>query len=291
MTRLLTLTTILLAGFTAVAMASDRSAAGKGAEWLLRADPDASGTAADAVVALRAGGHLSGSQASARAAQLRSDAPGYATTAGATAKTILGLVATGSGNPRCAGNIDLLNRLVARGSKGRYGKTAWDQSLGMIALKALRRTPPASTARFLLAARGKGGWNFTLSKSGRDDVTHTALAIMGLRAAGVKPSERGLRDGVKWLIKQRTPSGGFAHQRRDRNEANATALAVQALRSVGRTDRRGLAALRALQRGDGAFQFTASDSGSRQLATVDAVVALSGRYLPAATVKRAPQRC
>lgn len=271
--------------------ATDRSAAARGAEWLLKADAEGGGNAADAVVALRAAGRLSDPEATRRAAALRSGAAAYADTPGAAAKTILGLVAAGSGNPRCAGGIDLLARITRGGLSGRYGRSAWDQALGMTAIKALGRRPPRAAARFLLATRGSGGWNYTLSRTARDDVTHTALAIIGLRAAGVKSSDRGLRAGVRWLLSQRTPGGGFGHQRRDRNEANATALAIEALRSVGRSDARAAHALRGLQRPDGSFQLAASEAGSRPLATVDAVVALSGKTVPVGRLSRPARSC
>lgn len=271
--------------------ATDRSASQKGAAWLLKGKPATDGQGADTVGAVRAAGKLSPRQGASRAAVLRAGAGGYATTAGATAKTILGLVAAGSGNPRCAGKLDLYNRLAGFGANGRYGRSAWDQALGMIAVRSLGANPPRSTARFLLSTRGKGGWNFSLIKDGPDDVTHTALAIMALRAAGVKGSNAGVKAGLKWMLSQRTPAGGFAHQRTDRNEANATALALEALASVGRSDKRAVSALRGLQRSDGAFQFTATDAGSRALATVDAVVALAGKHLPVARRSKLPARC
>jgi squalene cyclase len=161
----------------------------------------------------------------------------------------------------------------------------------MIALRSLGAKPPRSTARFLLSTRGSGGWNFSLLKTGPDDVTHTALAIMGLRAAGVTASNPQIKAGVKWMLTQRSPAGGFAHLRTDRNEANATALALEAEQSIGRSDKRAAKALRSLQRSDGAFQFTATDSGSRGLATVDAVVALAGKHLPVADRSKLPAGC
>jgi hypothetical protein len=289
--RVLLVTAVVLVFAAAAHAASDRSAAQKGAVWLSRGKPTGDGQGADTLNALRAAGKLSKADADSRAATLRLGARDYASTAGATAKTILGLISSGSGNPRCAGNLDLYDHLTGYGSNGRYGHSAWDQALGMIALRSLGAKPPGSTARFLLSTRGKGGWNFSLLKNGPDDVTHTALAIMGLRAAGVKATNPGIRAGLKWMLTQRTPAGGFAHQRTDRNEANATALAIEALRAVGRTDKRASKALLALQRSDGAFQFTATDSGSRALATVDAVVALAGKHLPVARRAKLPAHC
>src|SRR5207247_2533275 len=81
---------------------------------------------------------------------------------------------------------------------------------------------------------------------------------------------------------QRTRSGGFALGRRDRNEANSTALAIEAERAMGRDDARAARVLRGLQRRDGAFQFTADDAGSRVIASTESVVALSGHLAPVA---------
>jgi hypothetical protein len=145
----------------------------------------------------------------------------------------------------------------------------------------------------LLGARGSGGWNFNLTRSGgrADDVTATALAILAARAAGVSSRNGSLRAGLRWLRTQRTAAAGFALGRRDRNEANSTALAIEAARAMGSRDTRATSALRSLQRGGGAFQFTRTDAGSRILATNDAVVALAGRRLPVAVARTRPGGC
>ncbi|HWI71198.1 MAG TPA: hypothetical protein VNT55_04530, partial [Baekduia sp.] len=232
-------------------------------------------------------------EAARRARALRNGAARYATTAGATGKTILALTAARSGSARCAGHLDLLQRLNSYGRAGRYGATIFDQTLGMLAARALHAGPSARAVNVLLSARGARGWNFNLSRSGgrADDVTSTAMAILAARAAGVPASNGQLRAGLRWLRAQRTPAGGFALGRRDRNEANSTALAIEAARAMGSKDTRATRALRTLQRSGGAFQFTRDDAGSRVLATNDAVVALSGRRLPVATLHRTPARC
>jgi hypothetical protein len=285
---------LALALAPAVARASDRSAARAGAAWLSSAvKPGADGMAADALVALRAAGRLPSSEAARRARALRAGANGYARTAGATAKTILALVAARSGSARCAGNVDLLHRVQGYGRAGRYGSTIFDQTLGMLAVHALRAGPSSRAVSVLLGARGAGGWNFNLTRSGGrpDDVTSTAMAILAARAAGVSSGNATLRAGLKWLRTQRTAAGGFALGRRDRNEANSTALAIEAARAMGSSDSRASSALRSLQRGGGAFQFTRTDAGSRVLATNDAVVALSGHRLPVVTAGRTPAGC
>jgi hypothetical protein len=249
--------------------------------------------AADALVALRAAGRLSSGDAARRARALRAGANGYARTAGATGKTILALVAARSGSARCAAGVDLLARLNSYGKAGRYGSTIYDQAYGMLAARALRAGPSARALRVLMGARGRGGWNFTLNRSGgrADDVTATALAILAARAAGVSARNGALRAGLRWLRTQRTAAGGFALSRRDRNEANSTALAVEAARAMGSRDTRAERALRTLQRADGAFQFTRNDAGSRVMASNDAVVALAGHGLPVRVLGRMPGRC
>ncbi|WP_445151198.1 hypothetical protein [Baekduia sp. Peel2402] len=276
------------------AQAADRAAARSGAAWLSGAvKPGADGMAADAIVALRAAGRLSPADAARRAKALRAGAGGYARTAGATGKTILALVAARSGSARCAGRVDLLGRLNSYGKAGRYGSTIYDQAYAMLAAHALHAGPSANAVRVLLNARGANGWNFQLRASGgrADDVTATALAILAARAAGVSARDSRLRAGLRWLRTQRTAAGGFALSRRDRNEANSTALAIEAAKAMGSKDTRAERALASLQRSGGAFQFTRNDAGSRVLATNDAVVALAGRTLPVSALSKTPARC
>jgi hypothetical protein len=293
-TMLLAALILTLALAPAAAHGSDRSAARAGAAWLSGAvKPGADGMSADAIVALRAAGRLPAAEAARRARALRAGAGAYAQTAGAAGKTILGLVAARSGSARCAGTVDLLARLQSYGRAGRYGTTSYDQTLGMLAVHALRAGPSARAVKVLLDARGAGGWNFELTRSGghADDVTSTALAILAARAAGTSARNGTLRAGLRWLRTQRTPAGGFALGRRDRNEANSTALAIEAARAMGSRDTRASRALVSLQRAGGAFQFTREDAGSRALASNDAIVALSGHTLPVAVLHSTPARC
>jgi hypothetical protein len=288
MRRALTLLIILAAALPAAA--SDRS----GARWLSAHVPaGGDGTAADTVVALRAAGRLPGAEARRRAAGLRRGARAYATGAGQAAKLILGLAAARSGSARCAGSLDLRIAMGRDYTRGRYGRNVFDMGLSLLALRALREHAPPASIAFLRSARGGGGWNVLLRRSGGpvDDVSSTAITILALRASGVPRSSATLRSALRWMLRQRTRSGGFALGRRDRNEANSTALAIEAERAMGRSDGRAAQALRALQRRDGSFQFTATDAGSRVLATTESVVALSGRVPPVARVRRHPGPC
>lgn len=292
MARILTLTTlafVLLGATTRPGLfvahaATNKGAARSGAAWITKSVPAAGdGAAADAIVALRASGRLTGAQKRVRLAGLRRGARAYSTAPGRAGKAMLGLAAAGA-NPRCAGGVDLVARIGGGRRGGRYGTTGFDQGFAMLGLRAGGVRVPKAAIIFALKARGGNGWDFGLRDRG-DEVSTTALMIMALRAAGVSRRNGGLRAGLRWMRAQRTPAGGFAHERRDRNEANATALAIMAQRTMGSGDSRAARALRGLQRGGGAFQFSANDAGSRVLATNDAVVALSGRALPVARKK------
>lgn len=288
MKRTLALLALVLAALPAAA--SERS----GAAWLARHVPaGADGPDADAIVALRASGHLSAAEARRRAAGLRRGARAYATGAGQAAKLILGLTAARSGSARCVGSLDLRIAMGRDYTRGRYGRNAFDMGLSLLALRALREPAPRASVAFLRRARGGGGWNVLLRTGGgpADDVSSTAITMLALRASGVPRSSPALRSALRWMLRQRTRSGGFALGRRDRNEANSTALAIEAERSMGRSDARAARALRALQRSDGSFQFTATDSGSRTLATTESVLALSGRIPPVARVSHRPSGC
>lgn len=294
MTRKIIISLTCAAALAAAPTTATASPATSGAAWLAGAErPGADGMAADALVALRAAGRLSGGEAARRAKALRAGANRYAATAGGTAKTILALVAARSGSARCAPGVDLLVRLQRQGRDGRYGTTVYDQTYGMLAAHALHAGPSSRAVKVLENARGRGGWNFELTRTSghADDVTATSLAILALRAAGVPTSNGELKAALKWIRTQRTAAGGYALGRRDRNEANSTALAIEAARAMGTKDTRATSALKSLQRPGGAFQFTRDDAGSRVLATNDAVVALSGRTLPVASLRSAPKAC
>jgi hypothetical protein len=202
---------------------------------------------------------------------------------------MLGLAATGA-NPRCAGGVDLVARITRGTRGGRYGDNGYDHLYGMLGLRVAGLRVPGAAVSAALRARGANGWDFGYRDRG-DEVSTTGLTLLALRAAGVSRRHAALRAALRWMRSQRTPAGGFAHQRRDRNEANATAIALMAERAMGVADGRAAGALKGLQRAGGVFQFTATDSGSRILATNDAVVALSGHVIPVARARRAITRC
>ncbi len=259
---------------------TDRQATQRGAAWLESLSIDSVGQQADTIVALAAAGRSRQSLQS-RLAAMRGSASSYATTAGGAAKVVLATVA-GGGNPRSLGGVNYIMRIERQYAAGRYGATAYDQAYAMLALRAAGQSVPRAAVTALRAARGTGGWGFALRKANPDDVSATGLTIEALRAVGVAKGDAALKGATKWLTAQANTRGGFhIDGRRRPTEANSTAIVIRALRAMGRTPSPATRkALRSLQETDGGFRFTAKTRESRVLATVDAVLAVSGRRLP-----------
>jgi hypothetical protein len=259
----------------------DATAAARAAGWLTANVAGApAGQQADAIVALRAAGR-SRAALRPRAAALARVAPAYATTAGAAAKVAMAAVAAGR-NPAAFGGVDYLRRVTNRYAAGRYGASAWDQALSLLALRAAGRPAPPAAVRATLAARGSGGWSFDLTPRGRDSVDATAIVLEALRASGVRRSDARVAAAVRWMLAQRNGEGGLGTAGGGApTDANTTAGAIRALRATGRRPPASMrAALRALQDRDGSVRFTRASGGSRLLATTDATVAFAGRWLP-----------
>ncbi len=278
-TALIALFAVLLTPAGAIAQ-TDRQATQRGAAWLETLSIGTVGQQADAIVALAAAGR-SHASLQPRLTTMSAAASAYATTAGGAGKVVLATVAAG-GNPRSLGGVDYIVRINGQYAEGRYGVTAYDQALAMLALRAAGESTPAAAITALRATRGKGGWGFALRRASPDDVSATGLTIEAMRAAGVSKTDAALRGATAWLTAQINTRGGFGIDGRGRaTEANATALVIRALSAMGRTPATATRrALRTLQETDGGFRFTAATKESRLLATVDAVLALSGHRLP-----------
>jgi hypothetical protein len=140
------------------------------------------GQQADVMVALRLTGASARDLTSRRRALART-APGYARSAGASAKVVIGAVAAGA-NPRRLGGVDYLARIAGtRRGAGRYGTTAFDQALAMLAMRAATGQVPRAAARTLIGLRSGPGWNLALTSAEEPDIDSTALAVVALRAA------------------------------------------------------------------------------------------------------------
>ncbi len=260
--------------------ATDRAAARAGAAWLAGQSITTTGQQADAVVALAATG-ANAKAVRSRFRKMATGAPAYATSAGATGKVVLAAVAAGY-NPRRINGVNYVTRIRATYGAGRFGANTYDQAYAMLALRAAGERVPPSAVTSVLRARGGGGWGYDLRRDATDDVSATSLTLAALRACGVSSRSIAMRRATSWLLAQRNGAGGFGIDGGGRpTEANATAMAIQALRAMGaRPPATTLRELRALQDADGSFRFTAAHPESRLLATLDASLALSGAHLP-----------
>lgn len=286
---------VLLAALALAAPAgasTNASAVKRGVAFIARSKLSAFefGFKADAISALvaarKSGATVKSSSITRLADALQDDAAGYATSAGAAGKVMLGAVAAGR-NPRNfgsdqGGRIDVYAVINLYYSKGRYGSTAYDQAFAMLGLAAGHEPVPKAAISFAKQRRGKHGWGFSLSGGAGDDVQSTALMIQALRAAGVKRSDNALQSAYKWIRFQRNINGGYNQDGNGgETNANATALVIQAADALGKDANDAKRALRALQLKNGAFRLTpTADAGSKLLATMDPVLALAGRHYP-----------
>lgn len=283
-------------GGAASEASSDRGAAQRAARYLAaKLQPGGDGTAADAIVVLRATGRLPRADAVIRAKLLRAGARSYLATdvtpAGPAAKVILGLTAADVGNPRCAGSIDLLRALKSGRRKDFYGADAFDEGLSLLALRALHQPVPPAVIAALRASRHGGGWPLALGSSGADDSESTAILLEGLHAAGVSAHDATIRAGLKWLRAQRGASGGFGSARGAPPDADTTGVVLTAENALGIADPPAIEALTALQRPSGAIQYEAADPGNLVLATLDGALGLSGAKRPVGAGRSAPPGC
>ena len=239
------------------------------------------GQQADAIVALRAAG-APRSALAGRVRLLSRAAPAYARTPGASAKVVMATVAAG-GDPSALGGVDYVARIRRGYADGRFGSTAFDQALAILALRAAGRPVPPAAIRALRATRGAGGWDFGLRR-GRDSVDATALVLEAMAAAGVRRGDPHVRAALAWVARQRATGGGYASAGGRRPaEANSTAAVIRAHCALGiRPAPATRAALRGLAAGDGRILFRRGQEGSAVIAGLDALPALTGRPLPVA---------
>lgn len=271
---------LALTGTAASAPAATDASTRRGAAWLNAQRLTTAGQQADRVVALAAAG-ASRITLIRDVQNMRSGAPSYARTAGATGKVILAARAARM-NPRTLGGVNYVARLRSQYAGGRFGANTYDQVYGILALRSAGERVPAAAITALRRTRGSGGWGYDLDPRIRDDVSATALVIEATRAAGVSPRDPMLVAATAWMVRQRNSQGGYAiNGGGGATEANSTALALRALRAMGRpAPANTVRELKALQERDGGFRYTRGIRESRVIATNDAVVALAGKRLP-----------
>ena len=264
------------AGSAAAVGTADRAAATRAAAWLATEPPSSmpAGQQADVMVAMR----ITGRRAASLRPRLRAlsrSGPAYATGAGEAAKVVMGALAAG-GNPSRLGGVNYVAR-IRRDSRspGRYGATAFDQGLSMLALRAATGRVPASATRTLLRLRSGPGWNLGLTTTGGPDVDSTALSVVALRAAGQRCTSAPIRAARRWMARQRS-GGGWSAYPGTGPSANSTALVARADLACGASATSALRVIRRLQQRSGAIRYTTAEPESRLLATSESVPALAG---------------
>ncbi len=197
----------------------------------------------------------------------------YATTAGATAKIVIAQRAAGASG--VLGGRDFLTSLEGQAKDGRYGSTAFDQSLAMIALRVAGRRVPATAVTALESARGENGWSFSLVPAEQADVDSTSMAVVALRAAGVPRTNPSITRALAWLSTQRSGAGWTAFSGGGPS-SDSTALVARAQVAAGASAAVGQSFLRAHQQRSGAIANTRAAPESRLLATIASVPPLAG---------------
>jgi energy-coupling factor transport system substrate-specific component len=202
-------------------------------------------------------------------------------------RTILVLRAAGV-SPRSFAGRDLVAELRhRRRASGSFAGYVSYTAFGMLALKAVRSSPGASSAAWLARAQnGDGG--FGVAPHVASDSDMTGAVLQALAAAGRAHGERA-RQAVGFLLAAQNGDGGFGAAGGRSSNAQSTAYAVQGLVAAhaarGRV-RRALRYLKGLQRRDGSIRYSHSSAQTPVWVTAQALAALRRRPLPLGTVPR-----
>jgi hypothetical protein len=214
-----------------------------------------------------------------------------ATNGGAAGKVVLALSAANQ-NPRdFVGYNWVISLTTLYSNTGKYANDPINQSLAIMALKAVSSPIPVMATQWLTRQQTitTGGW----PSFGFDDIDATALSLMALVAAGVPTDDLTIIKGVEFLRQnQDATSGGWAPF--GTVSANSTALTIQAIAAVGqdfyspsgawaKNGKTPLSALLELQHGNGAFQVDYSDGQGLRAdfySTVQAIPGVIGKPYP-----------
>lgn len=266
--------------------------------------PSTVGGTVDAVLALASGGvdaALPGTgQRHSPIGYMRDhvgDVADYAAANGGNAGKLLLSLTAAAQNPRDFEGYNFVLTLTQHLSPtGQYHVSdPYNQSLAMLGVAAVREVVPASAIQWLLDRQASGGdldgsWDDGYGTLGNTDAT--ALAVMALLAAGISPDDHSLVRAAAFLSRTQLATGGFAYAAGLPENANSTALALQALSALGEDfytpggswDAGGGTPLDALFRYQGPTGAFQSDFGAGPFddffATVQAVPGITGRPFP-----------
>ena len=199
-------------------------------------------------------------------------------------------IAAAKQDPRTFGGKDWLAVLQSLAqTKGTYDAGAVGQAWAILALKAAGEPVPAEAVAVLESYQlDSGAWD---SAFGPDNDT-VAIVLQALVAGGEAKNAASIQKALAFFETQQNDDGGFpaikpSEWGTDTN-ANSTANVLMALYAVGEDPSAGkwkkpdgdpLTALLKLQTADGKVEFQPG-IGSPVIATVQAIPALEGKFLP-----------
>ncbi|MGE5392183.1 MAG: DUF4430 domain-containing protein [Candidatus Saccharibacteria bacterium] len=216
------------------------------------------------------------------------------------ASPILALTAAGK-DPRTYGSSDYVEKLLSFRSGGQIGDPALinDDIFALLALSSAGLGPEnsdiVSEKQFILSkTQADGGWGYAYG-SGSDSNT-TAAAILALYSSGVAKSDPVITGAVGYLADSQNEDGGFAYQMGSpwgsASDSSSTAWVIWVANALcldeGTFSKQNgpVGFLESMQTEGGYFRYqsgTPEDSFS-PVTTSYAAIALSGKYLPVATV-------
>jgi energy-coupling factor transport system substrate-specific component len=210
--------------------------------------------------------------------------------AGDVARTILSLQAAGV-DPRDFVGEDLVSRLLAeRRDNGSYQGWPGTSAYAVLALRAAGANSSAqATVAWLRKVQAKdGGWGNDPQSPSTADITGAVLQVL-------TPGSQAASSALDYLRGEKRPNGGYAPGRTLSANAQATAWVAQGLLAAGK-DPAGfgpgsssLAYLRGLQASDGRFLQAPNIEVSPVWVTAEAMIPLSGSFLPIAAPPREKQ--
>jgi len=175
---------------------------------------------------------------------------------------------------------------------GAYSDKSLFQAFAMLGvLSSGENILPEAVAYLKSHIQPSGGWAWFPGEA--EDSNTTAIAIQALIAAGEPVTSPEISNALTFLQSFQNPDGGFSYSQEylGTSDGNSTAYAIQAILAAGQSPaseewskdgQNPIFYLLDLQLADGSFEWQPG-SGSNDLATMQAVVALLNRYYPIST--------
>ncbi|MBN1399188.1 MAG: terpene cyclase/mutase family protein [Anaerolineae bacterium] len=155
----------------------------------------------------------------------------YATSADATGKVLVALVAAGQ-NPLWFAGENWVKRLLALEEEGAFGVTPAGQAWALLGLASAGQPVTPAQVDALEQMQGPdGGWGAVPQGASAADIT--ALCLQALVAADVSIEVANVQAGLAYLASLQAAGGGFAPVMGEDVSAVATGTAIQGLAAAG----------------------------------------------------------